>query len=294
MVNNVIPGLKSRFVLIVASDDYTFPKGTGDKRHNMFADSQGLISQLFASPLLIHTFVENLDTNAAHLTPIPLGIGISSTCNSNKIKLDDYLHINLINRHVLCFCTHRIRSGPQYDDRRAISSLCQKEWQKFVKFNAGEISRKIFAQELKRAKFCLCIHGGGYDPCPRFFECILYGTIPIIQHSPLDPVFKRFPVVFLEDLTADALSEEFLLRKLDELKEFYEGPKRASVLNLLSIDYWWDMIKSKFESVSREGCARYGCSFLVHSDRKNNNGLYCCKSCMNNIGHGNLCEHYHI
>jgi hypothetical protein len=167
-----------------------------------------------------------------------------------------------------------------------------------VKFIPREISRTQFIKELKNAKFCLCIHGGGYDPCPRFFESILYGAIPIIQHSPLDPIFTRFPVVFLEDLTAAALSEEFLLQKLDELQYFYTGPSRLSVLNLLSIDYWWNIIASKYEShetlAKPEKCARIDCPFYPHSCPDNNNGKYCCKSCMNNIGHGNLCEHNYI
>jgi len=103
-------------------------------------------------------------------------------------------------------------------------------------------------KEIKQAKFVLCIRGGGYDPCPRFFECILYGAIPIIQHSPLDEVFARFPVVFIDKLTEDCLSEKFLMERLAELKEFYEGEKRKHVLSMLSLDYWWQIITAKLSN----------------------------------------------
>jgi hypothetical protein len=41
-----------------------------------------------------------------------------------------------------------------------------------------------------------------------FFQCILYGAIPIIQHFPLDEI--------------SSLSELFLMEKLEELRDFYE------------------------------------------------------------------------
>jgi hypothetical protein len=114
-----------------------------------------------------------------------------------------------------------------------------------VKFIDQEISHTAFINELKKSKFCLCIQGGGYDPCPRFFESILHGVIPIVQHSPLDDMLKKYPVVFFDDLNPETLSKDFLNIKYEELKEFYEGDKHKEVLLLLTMDYWWDLIINK-------------------------------------------------
>jgi hypothetical protein len=37
-------------------------------------------------------------------------------------------------------------------------------------------------------------------------------------------------------------------------------------------------------------CNREGCVYRNHTDKLNNGGLYCCKSCRDGIGHGLLCE----
>ena len=128
--------------------------------------------------------------------------------------------------------------------------LSANNWKNFVTFKFGEIPNHEHIKNLINSKFCLCIHGGGYDPCPRFFECILYGVIPIIQHSPLDEVFSKFPVVFIDtSLTENSLSESFLLEKLEELREFYEDKvKRKKVLHMLTLHYWWNIINNKFNT----------------------------------------------
>jgi len=241
-VEALLPKITSKFILIVASTDYTFPFGSGDIRRNEYLWAQRSITRLLDSPYLIQIYVENLDTEHIKMTPIPLGMlpGMNTL-----YPIDESVDLSL--KRTLCLCRHRTRpwESRQWDDRLIVSTLCKTVWQDFVTLIEEEMSREDFIKELKQAKFVLCIHGGGYDPCPRFFECILYGAIPIIQHSPLDGVFTRFPVVFIEDLTAGSLSEEFLLDRLVELKEFYMGEKRQQVLSMLTLDYWWQIITCK-------------------------------------------------
>jgi len=249
----LLPKLTTKFVLIVASEDYTFPYGKGDVRYHTYMNSQEQIIQIINSPLLIHIFVENLDEpNNPKMSPIPLGTIIPNM----KIDINDpqILNINMHKKIVMCFCAHRIRNNTtQWDDRKKVKSYCIKkgQWHKFVKYIDGKIPRPVFLKELKKAKFCLCVHGGGYDPNPRFTESILAGAIPIIQHSPLDKVFSMFPVVFIDKWTSpDTLSQEFLEQKLAELRPFYENSdKRRTVLRMLTLDYWWDIIISKYDSI---------------------------------------------
>ena len=183
------------------------------------------------------------------MSPIPLGLLYPSP--TLDIESPEFKSINFSKKTTLCLCRHRTRTGiGQWKDRDIVNKLCTNEWAEFVQFINIELSSEDFINELKNAKFCLCIHGGGYDPCPRFFEAILYGAIPIIQHSPLDPVFKHFPVVFIDDLTSTSLSRSFLMKKLEELKPFYQGKQRKKILNLLTLDHWWRLIKNKLDAAN--------------------------------------------
>ena len=251
LVNKLLPTLTSKFVLIIASEDYTFPFGLGDVRLNMYRSVLPQIEQLVNYPHLIHIFVENLDIKHPKMTPIPLGIeNPNPTIN---IESPEYSLIDFSKKSTLCLCRHRTRCGTgQWKDRYTADKLSENKWADFVRFINEEISSEAFINELKNAKFCLCIHGGGYDPCPRFFEAILYGAIPIIQHSPLDPIFKQFPVVFINKLKPSTLSRPFLMKKLEELQPFYEGEQRKKILELLTLDHWWGLIKNKLNETDAQ------------------------------------------
>lgn len=239
-LNSVLKTISNPFILIIASEDYTFPSGTGDKRWNMYTNLKNEIKTILDNEMLIHVFVENLDTPHEKMSPIPLGL----LFNDNRmIDLSQRAHVDFSTRDIFCFFSHRLRIGPQWQDRTNTSEYCKKEW-KFVDYH-DVLPKREFIEKIKNSKFCICVHGGGYDPCPRFFEAILYGAIPIIEHSPLDPVFSKFPVVFVDKWRVDAISEEMLSEKLKELRSYYEDKeKRKEVLRLLTIDYWWGIISN--------------------------------------------------
>jgi len=248
LATQLLPKLTARFILIVASEDYTFPNGTGDSRNKTYSQVQDQIAMILESPLLVHIFVENLDDpNNPKMSPIPLGL-----LNPN-IKLDitdsKTLNINMNSKPIKCFCAHRIRSNPiQWNDRKLVRSYCigKGPWSKLVKYIDRSIPHPEFIKLLEKSQFSLCVHGGGYDPNPRFTESILAGAIPIIQHSPLDKVFARFPVVFVDKWTPDALTPELLEQKLAELRHYFTDPeKRREVLKMLTLDYWWPEIMAK-------------------------------------------------
>jgi hypothetical protein len=240
LVNDLLPNITTKFVLIIASEDYTFPTGKGDVRHYEYKNCEVFIKILLESPMVSHIFVENLDMLHDKMTPIPLGLLSNTNINYPDFCNIDYTKTNL------CLVRHRTRDGEgQWKKRSIVDKLCKNEWASFVKFIDQEISHTAFINELKKSKFCLCIQGGGYDPCPRFFESILHGVIPIVQHSPLDDMLKKYPVVFFDDLNPETLSKDFLNIKYEELKEFYEGDKHKEVLLLLTMDYWWDLIINK-------------------------------------------------
>ncbi len=243
LVNIILPKIKNKFVLIIASCDYTFPSGKGDIRRKIYNNSQKLIEILINSDYLLHIFVENLDTLHPKMSPILLGL-----LNEQNIDLNSY-NIDFSKKTTLCLCCHRSRNGSgQWEDRNMINNLSKNKWNTFVKFIDKEIGKNEFINELKISKFSFCIHGGGYDPCPRFFECILNGVIPIIQHSPLDEVLSQFPVIFIDKITESCISEKYLLEKYEELNYLFKGENGKKILSLLTLDHWMNIITKKLSN----------------------------------------------
>lgn len=239
--SSVLPKINNKYILIIASEDGTFPSGIGEKRFNHFSAFQTEIQQLIASDNLIKIFVENLDTLHPKLVPIPLG-SLNTSDGGLYKDLLTYHPIDFSKKTIDCFCCHRVRSGPQWDDRINVTRFCKNEWKDFVTYN-DELSNEQFKDKLLESKFCICVHGGGYDPSPRAWYALLCGAIPIITHSPLDAAYQRFPVIYIDQWNPGSITQEKLNQWFDELRGFFEDrEKREEVLKMLSIDYWWDII----------------------------------------------------
>ena len=242
-INIYLPQLKSPFTLIIAGDDFTFPLGTGDLRENYYSDMQDSIQDLLENPLLEKIYVENLDTTEyTKLVPIPLGlVKNGSQGYHSTLEIRDYT-INLSSRPILCFCCHRNRNGPQWELRKTVTSLCKNEWVSLVSY-CEEMSSEDMTNTMLNSRFCICVRGGGYDPSPKCWEALINGCIPILQHSPLDEAYSRFPIVFVDEWTPETLTKEKLSGWLEDLRPFYEDPiKRAKVLEMLTLEYWWNTV----------------------------------------------------
>lgn len=241
LVDVVVPLITTPFVLIMAGADYTFPNGTADVRGTHYTMHGDRIKTLLDNPLLLRMSVENLDDTTIHtkVHPIPLGILPHSPSTSPIVNVD------FSQRDLRAFCCHRLRSGTgQWADRALVSDMCSGDggWSKFVT-NAVVMSHDNFMDALRTHTFCICVHGGGIDPSPRCWEAILRGCIPVIKHSTLDAAYARLPVVFVDDWTSDAITEDKMLVWREQLRHRYEDPiERAKTLRMLTLDYWWDEI----------------------------------------------------
>ena len=90
------------------------------------------------------------------------------------------------------------------------------------------ISHDKYVTLLQSVPFVACAHGGGIDPSPKAWEAIMAGTIPIVQHSPLDDAYAQLPVAFVnswEELLQPESEEKLasvLTRWITELQPYYE------------------------------------------------------------------------
>jgi len=246
-VNSVLNKLTHPFVLVIGSEDVSFPVGNKDVRYQSNVQMiRKEIHDILQCKIIRHVFVENLDLIHPKLSPLPLGF--HPIYDPNILALyKDLQKMTCVDtdRTINVFCNHKIRSGPQWKDRYQVQALCKNAWKEFVTWK-NKLSPTEFKNTLMNSKFCICVHGGGIDPSPRAWMALLCGCFPIIQHSTLDEAYKRFPVIFVKDWTMNSISKDKIERWNKLFFDFYKyEANRKKVLQMLTLEYWNKIIMKK-------------------------------------------------
>jgi len=136
-----------------------------------------------------------------------------------------------IDRPLKILVSDRVREGTgQWATRAKVMSMCDALPKYCIRpsnFTAEGVAHDTYIALLKSVPFVACAHGGGLDPSPKAWEAIMAGTIPIIQHSPLDDAYSQLPVAFVhswEDLLqpeSEAVLEELLKGWIVKLQPYY-------------------------------------------------------------------------
>lgn len=253
-LRTILPCLVKHFVIVIASHDYTFPRGIGDLRHNPCTALQSEIAALLRHTLLICAFVENLDSGTEYhpkLRPLPLGLlSYSPTCQLVAANVQNIISDREFSERPLdVCCVQRMRSGGngQWLDRDRVTQYISNGSWKGIRIEShcgDEVDPERFVKLVQRSRFCVCVHGGGIDPSPKCWEAILLGCIPIIQHSTLDGAYARLPVAFVDAWTSDCITPQKLQQWLRDLQPYFTQPaKRSHVLSMMTTDYWMKEVK---------------------------------------------------
>ena len=84
--------------------------------------------------------------------------------------------------------------------------MCSGPWAPLMG-RVGNVSGDRFLDCLRECAFTLCVHGGGLDPCPKVFEAILAGVIPIAKRRlPISEGLEGLPVAFVERWSPSCVS----------------------------------------------------------------------------------------
>lgn len=111
-----------------------------------------------------------------------------------------------------------------------------------------DVSHQNFMSLTTNVKFSLVIHGGGIDLCPKLFEVILLGSIPIIESSVLDDSYRHFPVVIVRSISQFLQNEELALLKMNSwqalLSPYYElnSQLRRKSIEKMTSRFWWEKV----------------------------------------------------
>jgi hypothetical protein len=231
--------------LVIAGEDWTFPRSIDKRMSRTPKYKLDIFAEIINHPNINKIYVENLDMNInpQKVIPIPLGINpkegpINFRYFNKHFSTNKILKVTNLNRD---------RSGKgQWLERGHVRRLCNSSWSNvFVKVNENFDQNK-YLKILSKYAFTLCIHGGGLDPCPKLFEAIICGVIPIIKEcKPLTDVFLDLPVVIVKKWTPGTLNPRNLKILLNKYKKFHlDKNLRYETLKKLSLNYWVEKINN--------------------------------------------------
>jgi hypothetical protein len=243
-LNYVLPEIDRLFIVIITGEDLTFPNQVDIRWQNPMELEliKNTYNAIINHPLLIHCYIENRDEIHEKTSSIPLGINPREMPNSNIDYILKYMdnYSNLKSRELKVICVHRDRAG----DRQLINIYKNTTWKNLV-ITDGEFKHDSWYNLLQTYPFIICAHGGGLDPCPKIWEALCCGCIPIIKKSALDDIYINFPVVFVDDWNLNTINENDLKIWLEKYSKYFDDKElRKEWVNKLFLNYWEDKIKS--------------------------------------------------
>lgn len=95
-----------------------------------------------------------------------------------------------------------------------------------------------YLADLHRSKFVLSPRGVGMD-CHRTWEAMLMGAIPIVPMTEVDHIYADLPVLIIDGLSWESLTQEFLEEKWQEFQQ------KKFNLDKLYAGYWLNLIREQ-------------------------------------------------
>ena len=233
-----------KFILITGDSDRTISK------------KLDIYKRILNNDNLLFWYSQNCIARDKKIRQIPIGLDyISQFHNTHSFGLNirDYNLLPLkyekkllkiiknsptfSSRKSLIYCNYQFSLNNQ--DREDCLNSVDKKYCYFLK---KRISYLENFKKQSKFKFILAPFGEGIDT-HRVWEALLFGNIPIVKSSPLDKLYKNFPVLIVKswkDLTYKRLM--FAEKKFNNNSYFYE-----KLLN----DYWKAKILRKKLSIKR-------------------------------------------
>ena len=236
--------------IFFGSEDCTFPRQT-DVRWKSFSDSEIADFRKVINTSHASWFVENLDTPFQGVEAIPGGLLGNGPMQTWRVVKEGEFEEKRHNGK-LVLISHRIRSDPQYDSRRKVTGLGEDTWSTFSHVIRPVEDENLTGTEMdiiewrklaKQFSFVACVEGGGLSPSPKFFDVLVGKSIPIIKESAISPVHELLPCVVVPAWEDKALTEDFLLQKLDEIRGRWKN--WSSVFERLTDKFWAEYVFSR-------------------------------------------------
>ena len=242
---NILPKLKKKINLVIAGDDHTFPNSIDIRSKKSSINDIKIYKNLIHHKFINKIFVENLDEYIDNnVIPIPLGIDSRHCIPSFQF----FLKFENINEKkplkITNFNMNRTMKG-QWEERGKVWNLCNNEWKNYF-IETKNLKHEEYLKKMGDYWFTICVHGGGIDPCPKVFDALLIGVIPIIKNNkPLTTIYEELPIVIVDDWDILTINEKKLNEWYEKYKNyFFNKEERKKILYKLSMNYWLDKINN--------------------------------------------------
>jgi len=243
--NEVFHTINNPFIFIITGEDLTFPNQLDIRWQEPYQLEliKGVYNDIINHPLLIHFFIENRDETHIKTSSLPLGLNPREMPDNNIDYIIKYMnnYSPISSRDLKVISIHRNRPG----DREIINTLNKTDWKDFV-ISSGNYSKDSWWQLLQTYPFIICAHGGGLDTCPKLWEALCVGCIPIVKRSALNDVYSEFPIVIVENWNNNTINISNLIEWRNKYSKYYDNPTlRKEWIYKLYLNYWKNKITNK-------------------------------------------------
>jgi hypothetical protein len=240
-VNNILPNINKRFVLVSGDSDMCVPK-------EILTLSE--TTQLLNSPYLIKWFLQNTQIqNCEKMIQMPIGLDYHTISNnpSHDWKLKNEGHIpdqqelilmNIINkskplkeRKLKIYVNFSLTNDRFNDRKESLENINPN----LMEINNNFTKRTNNWELITNYAFVLSPFGNGMD-CHRTWETLCLGSIPIVKAPNFNKLFEGLPVLIVNNWSD--VNEKLLIKTFNEfqLKEFN--------YDKLKLSYWVNKIKN--------------------------------------------------
>lgn len=180
----------------------------------------------------------NVEYECSNLIPLPLGLAhdfqsdyltkdkISNTIKISKNTLEPKLYINF-------------KISTNYKEREILyKQFLNEDW---AKIDFPNLSIIDYLNNIKNASFILAPWGNGVDS-HRFWEALYLGKVPVTKNHHTYKTAKNLPVLFVNDYSEI---------NLETLNSFIENIKDSYSWEVLSLQYWYELIKKDYKDSER-------------------------------------------
>ncbi len=217
----VHPHIRMPYILITHNSDFAIP---------------GKWKKHLDDATLIAWFGQNYDgTQHAKIFPIPIGLANRHWPHGDIAIVDriraesatcEKKHLAYLNFIDGTNSSKRVHVRDFFKDKAFCFSAPRKPYVEYLK-------------DLAQSKFVICPEGNGFD-CHRTWEALLVGSIPVLLHSPLDPLFTGLHVLLVNGWSE--VTQEFLLDIYAKMQQ------QSFVYEKMFAQYWLN----KIDSIKRE------------------------------------------
>lgn len=182
-------------------------------------------SKILEDKHLVKWYAQNSDVVHPKLVQIPIGLNCFEHAPEMHQSLlllkaqpptrDKLVLVNFGNTHPsrTVVWEHLCGKG----NKKSFVTCSAKATQNNIKGNPHLVS---YYKKVANHKFVVAPRGNGWDT-HRLWEALYLGCVPIVESSPLDPLYAQFPVLVVKNWKA--LDETFLLAQYETLKPAVDG-----------------------------------------------------------------------